>query len=259
MVRAADDAPAPDHRLPGTRPMIVSHRANMKVDPENTVAGIRHAIAQCVDAVEVDVQATADGIAVLVHDCSLRRVAGDPRTVDQLTSTEADRLLVQPPRAGSDPHPLARLAAALEAAAGRAVLVLDVKMSGIAEIVAAEVRQYGAHTTVHVQCDFDEAEQYRRLLPDIPITVGLRAGQIREHGLIPLLDRCQRLGLFGVSIRNRLLDRCAVEEAHARGLFVKTWTVDREPDLERVFEAGVDAVCGNDPDLMRRVRERVAG
>lgn len=56
----------------------------------------------------------------------------------------------------------------------------------------------------------------------------VRAGLIREHGLTALYDHCVALGVSGVSIRNRILDRCAVDEAHARGLFVKTWTIDRE-------------------------------
>ena len=50
-----------------------------------------------------------------------------------------------------------------------------------------------------------------------------------------------------------------MREAHARGLTVKTWTVDREPDIERVMATGVDAVCGNYPQRMRNVREKTAG
>jgi glycerophosphoryl diester phosphodiesterase len=31
------------------------------------------------------------------------------------------------------------------------------------------------------------------------------------------------------------------------------WTVDDEPDMERVVDAGVDSVCSNFPDVVRRV------
>ena len=237
--------------------LIISHRANMKVAPENTIAGIESAIADCVDGVEIDVQATADGVAVLIHDRSLRRACDDPRSIEQLTASEAGQLQVKPPTADVSPEPIATLAGALEAAAGRTVLVLDVKMTGIAEIIASTIEEHGQRTEIHLQADFEEAEEYRRLLPDIPLTIGLRAKAIKELGIDALLDRCVRLGASGVSIRNRILHRCQVDRAHARGLLVKTWTVDRVPDVERVLATGVDAVCGNYPLMIRAVREQV--
>ena len=240
------------------RPLIVSHRTNMKTDPENTIAGIRSAIARCVDAIEVDVQATSDGVPVLMHDCSLHRAIGDPRSIEDLTADEATALRVKSPTAGVATEPVALLADALAAVAGQAMLVLDIKMEGIAEEVARVIRESGTGTEIHLQCDFEQAVEYHKLLPDIPITVGLRAGMIKKHGLHALLDRAVELGLFGVSIRSRILDDCAVEEAHKRGLFVKTWTIDREQDMERVLATGVDAVCGNYPQRMRAVRDRFA-
>ena len=238
--------------------MLVSHRANMKVDPENTIAGIRGALEQCVDAVEIDVQATADGVPMLMHDCSLHRAVGDPRLLGELTAEEASALRVKPPVDEVESEPVALLADALRVAAGRALLVLDIKMQGIAPAVAATIREHGRGTRIHLQCEFEEISQYRALLPDVPLTVGLRAKAIKEHGLTTLLDRAAAAGAFGVSIRNGILDACAVDEAHRRGLFVKTWTIDREADMERVVRTGVDAVCGNYPRQMRDVRERLA-
>ena len=53
------------------------------------MAGSRSAIARGVDAIEVDVQATSDGVPVLMHDCSLHRAIGDPRSIEDLTADEA--------------------------------------------------------------------------------------------------------------------------------------------------------------------------
>ena len=239
-------------------PLIISHRANMKVAPENTIAGIQSALDVCVDGIEVDVQATSDGLAVLMHDCTMHRAIDDPRTLGDVSSDIMRKLRVIPPRDDVLAEPIATLADALEVARDRAMLVLDIKMEKIALVVAKVIRDAGAERGVHVQCDLEEAAQYRELLPEVPITVGLRAGAIKRHGLIALLDRCVELGISGVSIRNRILDHCAVREAHSRGLTVKTWTVDREPDLERVMATGVDAVCGNYPQRMRSVREQTA-
>jgi glycerophosphoryl diester phosphodiesterase len=32
-----------------------------------------------------------------------------------------------------------------------------------------------------------------------------------------------------------------------------TWTVDDEADMEKMVAAGVDSICSNFPDLVRRV------
>ena len=218
----------PDESAVGVAgPLIISHRANMKVAPENTIAAIQSALDVCVDGIEVDVQVTSDGLAVLMHDCTMHRAIGDPRTLGDVSSDIMRKLRVIPPRKDVPAEPIATLADALEVARDRAILVLDVKMEQIAPVVAKVIRDACAERGVHVQCDLDEAGQYRELLPEVPITVGLRAGAIKRHGLIALLDRCVELGIAGVSIRNRILDACAVREAHARGLTVKTWTGNR--------------------------------
>ncbi|MBV8590515.1 MAG: hypothetical protein JO212_10735, partial [Acetobacteraceae bacterium] len=49
--------------------------------PENTIAALRTAIADGADDVEIDVQETAEGHVVLLHDTDLRRVAGLARSV----------------------------------------------------------------------------------------------------------------------------------------------------------------------------------
>jgi glycerophosphoryl diester phosphodiesterase len=49
-----------------------------------------------------------------------------------------------------------------------------------------------------------------------------------------------------------------IEEAHADGISVGTWTVDDEAILGKLFSWRVDAVASNDPRAAVRVRNRVA-
>src|SRR5690606_30766812 len=53
--------------------MVVAHRACWKEAPENSVAAIQDCIEMGVDMVEIDVQATADGQLVLMHDDTVDR------------------------------------------------------------------------------------------------------------------------------------------------------------------------------------------
>lgn len=67
---------------------VTAHRAGSYHTPENTLAALRSAIASGADAVEIDVQETADGTVVVLHDTDLRRVAGVPRSIWELRYDE---------------------------------------------------------------------------------------------------------------------------------------------------------------------------
>ena len=59
--------------LPRSRPIVVGHRGVPLLHQENTLAGIRRAIAFGIPAVEIDVQLTKDRRAVVIHDHPLYR------------------------------------------------------------------------------------------------------------------------------------------------------------------------------------------
>ena len=61
------------------------------------------------------------------------------------------------------------------------------------------------------------------------------------------------LNAQGVSVHYSHVTRERVREAQRRSLTYMTWTVDEEPDIVRVVAAGVDSICSNYPDNIRRV------
>ena len=89
--------------------------------PENTVAAARAAIAKNF-AIECDVQASADGEAVVFHDAALGRLCGRAEAVQALGADVLARL----PVAGSA-ETIPTLPAFLAAIAGRVPLVLEIK------------------------------------------------------------------------------------------------------------------------------------
>ncbi|MCI0815025.1 MAG: glycerophosphodiester phosphodiesterase, partial [Chloroflexi bacterium] len=50
------------------RPLVISHAACGGHAPENTLQGVRAAIELGAEAIEIDVQASSDGVPVLMHD-----------------------------------------------------------------------------------------------------------------------------------------------------------------------------------------------
>jgi glycerophosphoryl diester phosphodiesterase len=57
-------------------PRLVAHRGWPRRYPENTLLSLERALEAGAEFVEFDVQMTADGVPVLLHDADLRRMAG---------------------------------------------------------------------------------------------------------------------------------------------------------------------------------------
>ena len=54
---------------------VTAHRGSSLKAPENTMSALRQAIADGADYAEIDVQTTADGTVILMHDADLMRIA----------------------------------------------------------------------------------------------------------------------------------------------------------------------------------------
>lgn len=61
----------------GPRPLIIAHRGASAEAPENTLLAFALAVEQGADAIELDVHATCDGRAVVIHDARLERTTGE--------------------------------------------------------------------------------------------------------------------------------------------------------------------------------------
>jgi hypothetical protein len=129
----------------GPWPLVIAHRAKVGGVPSNALAGIAHAIEGGIDMVEVDVQVTADGQHILMHDpvlstsTNVREVfptgapslaSDDPQAsqyrVADFTLDDIGRLRLRDPRGGD--HPVPTLDAALDLAAGKVRMILDLKL-----------------------------------------------------------------------------------------------------------------------------------
>ena len=75
--------------MAAVRTLRLAHRGDHRQAQENSIAALLGAmdVPGC-DGVEFDVRASADDIAVLVHDETLARVQGRPEAVGELTAAE---------------------------------------------------------------------------------------------------------------------------------------------------------------------------
>lgn len=71
---------------------VVGHRGFAARYPENTLAGFAAAIALGVDAIELDVHLSKDGVPLVLHDQGLNRTSGHPASVHQLAFADLQKI-----------------------------------------------------------------------------------------------------------------------------------------------------------------------
>ena len=77
--------------------VLVAHRGHAAEWPENTLPALESAAAAGASWVEIDVQLSADGVPLLLHDTDLERVAGTARNVLELEATALAEIPVGEP------------------------------------------------------------------------------------------------------------------------------------------------------------------
>lgn len=225
------------------KPLIIAHRGASAEKPENTLAAFRRALALGVDGLELDVQVTRDGVPVVFHDDSLRRLTGTPGRLTARSWRELQQLRV----GGTEPIP--RLADVLALVRGRAVVQIELKRgTTVAPVIRAIRRARATGWVVLASFEAGLIRAARRLAPEIP-----RMLIAEGRGLEKLLAAMPALGAAGLSLHHHALRRRAtVERIHRHGGTVWCWTVNTAPAMRRLAARGVDAILSDNPALLRR-------
>lgn len=125
---------------------VVAHRGAWHGAPENSIASVELAIRNGYEFVEIDVQATADGALVCLHDDTLERMTGQPGLVSELPAADITDLFLKEGAGGADaaltPSRPALLGDLLNATTDRIYVDLDVKHLRDLEQVADFVRTH---------------------------------------------------------------------------------------------------------------------
>ena len=87
---------------------IVGHRGNPEHFPENSLAGFKSAAALGLDAIELDVQLSADGVCVVIHDIDTLRTSNQAMNVALTRFSDLRAVSVhEPARFGEQHYPSA--------------------------------------------------------------------------------------------------------------------------------------------------------
>ncbi|MFD9442816.1 glycerophosphodiester phosphodiesterase [Streptomyces sp. NPDC060006] len=219
----------------------VAHRGDPYRVRENTVDSLRSALRQGADAVEIDVRLTRDGVPVLLHDVSLKRLWEHDRPLLSLSCDEVRGLtsdgvptLEEALKETDDGRLMVDVPGPVDARAVRRIV-------GVIHDLGAEERVYycaGARTMLAVRAADPAAEialTWTSLAPPRPA----------------LLEAVRPRWL---NYRFGLVDRDLVTRVHRDGYLVSVWTPDTRRSMRRLLDAGVDSITTNRIDTLCALR-----
>ncbi|MER8011578.1 glycerophosphodiester phosphodiesterase [Streptomyces sp. NPDC094149] len=220
----------------------VAHRGDPYRVRENTIDSLRAALDLGADAVEIDVRLTRDGVPVLLHDATLKRLWEHDRPLRSLSADEVRGLT-----GGRIPT----LAEALAATEGSRVMI---DLPGTRDVrearrVVDAVREAGARERVYYCAGAEEMLAVRTADPSAEIA-------LTRTTLAParpvLLEAVRPRWL---NYRFSLVDRALAARVHREGLLLSVWTPDTRRSMRRLIDLGVDSITTNRVDVLCALRE----
>ena len=230
--------------LTADKPLVIGHRGASDYAPENTLAAFGLAAEQGADGIELDVQMTADGRLVIIHDADVSRTTNGQGVVSKLTLAELQ---------------------SFDAGEGQAIPTLDelLEMLGPRVLYNIEIKYFGWRDQGVEAAVSDRIAAYH--LEDRSLISSFNPFAVRRaRRFLPLrtpaaLIRGDGLLKYGYLLadgqadhpRYSLVDEAYMAWARKRGYRVHVWTVDDADEARRLVALGVNGLITNKPDLIR--------
>jgi glycerophosphoryl diester phosphodiesterase len=233
---------------------LIAHRGASGLAPENTLASFRLALELGAEAVEFDVHQAADKELVVIHDESLRRTAGRPEQIRDLSWQELCRFDVGSwfdRRFAAERIP--RLGEVMDLVGKRAEVHLELKRGsayypGIeGRVVEFLRRRRTLQTCVVSSFDHQALRAVRALEPKA------RLGYLLDDAPIETVwEDAKELAVESLHMSLRQVTAARVAGGHRRRLQVLVYTVDEPAEARRLRKMGVDGVFTNFPRLLEK-------
>ena len=227
-----------------SRPFIIGHRGASADAPENTLAAFALAKAQGADGIELDVQLSADGWPVVLHDFSLDRTSSGRGKVSDFSLSELQELEV-----GIGQN-LPALAEVFEQFGSDFLYNIELKSTSVWDMdlvtaVANCVQAYRLEAQVLISSfNLFIVQQAKRKFAKETMVAHLwhkRGGRLKQNFIPVAADHPHHLQV----------DEAYMVWANKRSLPVNVWTVDDLFEARRLAALGVQAIITNHPQRIR--------
>lgn len=247
---------------PNASTKIIAHRGASNIAPENTLASIREALKSNPDRIEIDVQQTADGIIVLLHDISLERTTNGKGLVKNKTYVELEKL-----DAGSwfsnkfKEEKIPTLEEAIRLVNGKCKLIIEIKKGhsfypNIEKNILQIIKKLHAENWVAIHA-FDDSviDTVHALDPSISLhkllVVKFQFSPIIISNAIDNIELDNYTYVKEYSIHYAFANKKIINLLKAKGKKVNVWTVNDPATAKQLIALGVDGIITNNPRLLK--------
>ena len=247
--------------------LVIGHRGNAAHAPENTIESFAQAVSLGVDALELDVRLTRDGVPVVIHDQTMARTTNRAGSVADLTLYEMRRAdagaWFSPDGGTSFPYRGRGLTVPtfeeVLAAFPDMPLLIEVKVTEAALPVAEAI----SHANAADRCVLAsmQGSAVAPLRPkfktgasgaEVARLLGAIAGG-SEATRLPYDALCIPPWYYGLPLPVRALARLA----RPAGVVTHVWTIDDAETARSLWSAGIQGIITNDPALIIRARQEL--
>ncbi|WP_372768075.1 glycerophosphodiester phosphodiesterase [Pseudoalteromonas sp.] len=223
---------------------VFAHRGASGLYPENTRSAILAALELNVDGIEIDIQSTLDGFAV-IHDTWLERTTNGLGKVNNLSTAE-----LQQYDAGEG-QTVPSLEQAIQWVHDRTLLNLELKNTFALDKFVKLIEQ-------NVQCGFLSRENLlissfdHHLLKWLKLHLPwVKIGALTSSIPLGYCEFIERLNAYSVHVDKNFVNDEYVADAKARNLKIFAYTVDKQEDIEDMLSLGIDGIFTNYPSKVQ--------
>ena len=236
-------------------PLALAHQGGGAEETENSAAAFANAHRLGYRYLDIDLQATSDGVLVAFHDDTMERLTG-------LEGSVADRTWAELCEARlPNGEPLARFDNLLDTYP-EVFWNIEVKNEEATDPVVATVRSRGLDGRVCLNTFYDwRMWRIRRAAGEIEPAYSTPIGAtlwLKLTSYLPFLPYRTSADATQAPVKDRgipVLDRRCVQRAHDVGLRVIVWTIDEANEMHRLLDIGVDGILTDKPTVLKSVLE----
>lgn len=235
---------------------IIGHRGGAAGYPENTLASFKKAVEIGADGVEFDVQLTADGEVVVIHDELIDRTMNGSGLVKDYKLSELRQLNVgefYSPEFKEEKIPT--LAEVLEVVKDLEVINIELKnylsYPELEEKVLKLVEQFEIREKVIISSfNHYSLQKIKKLQPEI------KTGCLLMSKMINAPDYAFKRGFEALHLHFLTADQETVDKAHFMGMQLNVYTVNFPDAVSELLEKGVDMIMTDDLEMALNVRNK---
>jgi glycerophosphoryl diester phosphodiesterase len=226
---------------------VIAHRGTGEGPLENTLTAFQTAISWGVDCIECDIRSSRNGVAVIIHDFSVERLADESGKVAEYSLSELKAM-----KLGSG-NRIPSLVEFFELVKPHKDLDinLDVKVVGLEAQILQRIQEYGLVKRTLISSFIQPVlTEFHNLSDEIATAL------LYEYDLQNPTEVAKELGCTAINPQLHFVDSDLVHASHRKGLEINSWVINEPKEMQRFIDLGVDGIITDFPPRLLKMLNR---